>query len=188
MDLNEAVAILKRRTPGSMHEQVAAGAYVHSYYTHEGAHLTKPLFTTDAIAVGGGTMPKRSETSREYVARMATAEQRYRRTRDEGYAESMQGRSSQTEMGHGPNQPDKLAGAVIVARMRGPSSAYSIIDDNGDAVVLYHGSVEGVMDPGQGLTQDRREILDRIKREQTRNRMWADNITSFWQRQRSNAA
>jgi hypothetical protein len=161
MDLNEAVAIIKRRS-GSMHENVAAGAYVHSYYTTEGKHLTRPVFTTDAVR---------------------------HRTRDEGYAESMQGRPSQTEMGHAPNRPDKLAGAAIVARMRGPSSAYSIIDDGGDAVILFHGEIDN-MDPGEGnvVTADRRAINAKVAAAQARNRAWASSISDFWQGRRNHAA
>jgi hypothetical protein len=77
MTLKEAVRNLKTRNC-SMHEQAASAAFVHSYYSTEGRHLLKPVrFTTDAKS-GRVVMrdqeppkPKREETARECVARLA---------------------------------------------------------------------------------------------------------------------
>jgi hypothetical protein len=159
MDLNDAVAILKRRG-GSMHEQIAAGAYVHSYYTTEGKHLTRPVFTTDAVR---------------------------KPVRDESYSASFRQRGEVSEMGSNPGSP---TGPTIVMRLPGPITRYSIFEDNGAVVLVDHGTSNGVMQPGTGAsvpTSDRRAINARVAVEQQRNRAWADNISAFWKGQRDAA-
>src|SRR4051812_44406680 len=48
MDRKQAASILKRQD-GNMHEWAAAGAYLHSFYSHEGRAELQPFTVADAV-------------------------------------------------------------------------------------------------------------------------------------------
>jgi hypothetical protein len=93
------------------------------------------------------------------------------------------GHGERTQMGRNPGGG---VGPQIVMVLEGPASAYSILtDERGRAVLVRHGNIEGVLDPGKTLTGQRfvRDARQRAAAEQERNRAWASSISAFWARQ-----
>jgi hypothetical protein len=205
VNLKEAARILKDRT-GSMHEQVAAGAFVHSYYTTEGKHLTRPvrfedgkmIFTTDAPSNIGDTM-RTIDAQLTRMNKMLNRELR-RRTRDQGspegeYRESFNSRGEHSEMGQ---RPGGAVGPVVIARVPYPATNCTIgTDGDGNAVIWYHSRIQGGLDPGAAQTGERfitsnvmtndqrRAVRARVAREQRENATFARRVADAWKVQRS---
>jgi hypothetical protein len=157
----------------SMHEHAAAGAFVASYYSTDGRHLTRPFRPAARAVVGGGGRVSVTDAAPK------------RRTRDQGTAEgeytgSFRSRGERSEMGA---DPESEVGPTIAARLPGPASAYSILDEDGEAVVIFHGRVSGGLDPGNVVSADRRLILDRVARERSAGARMAQQIATFWRKQ-----
>jgi hypothetical protein len=171
MKLAEAIRLLKTRDC-SMHEHAAAGAFLHSFYSTEGRHLTKPVtFTTDAFRQTAG---KTYDTKKRPMS-----------WRDE-LQQAVRGLGA-TEMG---SDPESRTGPVEVARLNYPASQCSLIaGEGGNAVVLFHGTPDDQLEPGEGLgiTKDRAVINRRVRLEQRANRRFADSVQAFWKGQKGHA-
>lgn len=140
MTLDEAVHDIKART-GGMHHQVACHAFVHSFYSTEGKHLTTPVtFTRDARPGSDAVFEAK---------RKRTADQ------DGGEPAIAAGRI-------GAGVGGRVGGKRIM-KLRGDVGDYYVgLDEDGDVALFQHVTANGspgVVRPG-GMTTDARRRRD----------------------------
>jgi hypothetical protein len=187
VNLSEATRKLNARDC-SMQEHAAAAAFVHSYYTHEGARDLQPLqtrMTTDAAPAAihisvphdfpvAELSRRDGETNHSYVDRIR---RRADEVRDQGsdfreggsevrsdYVEAFRRPSnSSTEMGL---DPDPLAvGGELLMEVDAPTSAILVIAlANGKTGIFRVGSATNALNPGATTGSGRSFVADERKR------------------------
>jgi hypothetical protein len=184
MNLAEATHLLKSRDC-TMHEHAAAGAYVVSYYDRRTRPMTRDSAPRDIAATTRAIGTK--------LDRITTMLDQRRRNRDQQpgetspateYVQSFRSTgNSRSEMGERTGS----VGPVIVARLPGYVTQYSLGTDGTDTVLWRHSDIDGGLDPGKGnvvSTQDQEHARLQVRRQQVQSRRMAKTITDFWTKQR----